>query len=97
MEAKKQRPPTIRAACAFDAKIYKIVDDIFNVSPCLVWNKKKFHFSDFCFQLPALLIDLLEKILSILSATEGTEDTEICQIINRDRIYQHMIFLVNPT
>jgi hypothetical protein len=49
MEAKKQRPPTIRAACAFDAKIYKIVDDIFNVSPCLVWNKKNFTFPIFVF------------------------------------------------
>ena len=53
---KKQQPPIIGATCAFDAKIYKIVGGIFNVSACGKGNKKKFKNSDFCFQLPSLLI-----------------------------------------
>ena len=38
-EAKKP-PPIIGRTCAFDAKIYKIVGDVFAVSVCVVWNKK---------------------------------------------------------
>jgi hypothetical protein len=49
--------PIIGATCAFDAKIYKIVDSIFAVSLCLVWNKKIFQISYFSFQLPSLLIE----------------------------------------
>ena len=30
----KKQPPIIGATCAFDAKIYKNVDGIFNVSSC---------------------------------------------------------------
>jgi hypothetical protein len=60
-------PPIIGRTCAFDAKIYKNVDTIFAVSPCVVWNKKFYQFSDFSFQPPAFLIDLLEKILPILT------------------------------
>ncbi|HCO93707.1 MAG TPA: hypothetical protein DIU00_07120 [Phycisphaerales bacterium] len=67
---KKRRAPIIGATCGFDAKIYKIVDGFFDVNPCLIWNKKFFQFSDFCFQLQAHLVDLLEKILPILSATD---------------------------
>jgi len=33
--AKKARPPIIGATCAFDAKIYKNVDAVLAVSPCL--------------------------------------------------------------
>ena len=57
----------IGAICRFDAKIYKIVDGFFDVSLCVVWNKKKLQISDFCFQLQAVLVDLLEKILPILT------------------------------
>jgi hypothetical protein len=53
----KNSPPIIGATCAFDAKIYKIVDGFFDVSPCVVWNKKFFQFSDFSFQLPSLLVE----------------------------------------
>jgi hypothetical protein len=54
---RKSSPPIIGATCAFDAKIYKIVDSLFAVSLCMVWNKNFFQFSDFSFQLPSLLID----------------------------------------
>jgi len=50
-------PSIIGATCAFDAKIYKIVDSNFAVSSCLVLNKKNFQISDFCFQLPSLLVE----------------------------------------
>jgi hypothetical protein len=53
----KNSPPIIGATCAFDAKIYKIVDNVFGVSPCVEWNKKFFQFSDFSFQLPSLLVE----------------------------------------
>jgi len=65
--AEKRRPPIIGATCAFDAKIYKNVDAIFDVSLYMTWNKKNFQFSDFCFQLQADLVDFLEKILPILT------------------------------
>jgi len=48
---------TIGATCAFDAKIYKNVGDVFNVSSGRTGNKKKFQISDFCFQLPARLVE----------------------------------------
>ena len=51
----------------FDAKIYKIVDGVFDVSLCLAGDKKFFQISDFCFQLQADLIDFLEKILPRLT------------------------------
>jgi hypothetical protein len=54
---RKLTPPIIGATCAFDAKIYKIVDSLFAVSPCLEGNNKFFQFSDFCFQLPSLLVE----------------------------------------
>jgi hypothetical protein len=50
-------PLIIGATCAFDAKIYKNVDGLFAVSPCLIWNKNFFQISDFSFQLPALLVE----------------------------------------
>jgi hypothetical protein len=56
-EGKKRQPPIIGRTCAFDAKIYKIVDGIFGLSACGEGNKKNFKNCDFCFQLPALLID----------------------------------------
>jgi hypothetical protein len=43
----------------FDAKIYKNVDGIFNVSSCGEWNKKNFENSDFYFQLPSLLVETM--------------------------------------
>jgi len=64
---RKGAPPTIGRTCAFDAKIYKIVDTIFAVSLCVVWNKKIFKLFYFYFQLPTLLVDLLDKILPILT------------------------------
>jgi hypothetical protein len=57
----------------FDAKIYKIVDSILAVSPCVVWNKKFFKISDFSFQLPSLLVDFLEKILPVLTVISDTD------------------------
>ena len=63
----KRRAPIIGATCAFDAKIYKIVDGIFDVSAFVIWNKKIFKLFYFWFQLPSFLIDLLEKILPILT------------------------------
>jgi hypothetical protein len=53
----KNSPPIIGATCAFDAKIYKIVDNVFAISPCVVRNKKFFKISDFSFQLPSLLVE----------------------------------------
>jgi len=43
----KRRAPIIGATCAFDAKIYKIVDALFAVSLCVVWNKKNLEFPIF--------------------------------------------------
>jgi len=54
-------------------KKYKIVDEIFAVSACVIWNKKFFKIPDFSFQLPSLLIDFLEKILPILMFMVGTD------------------------
>jgi len=42
----------------FDAKIYKIVGGIFDVSVCVVWNKKFFNFFDFYSQLPSFLVEI---------------------------------------
>ena len=53
----KKRPPIIGATCAFDAKIYKNVDGVFDVSACGGGDKKIFKNCDFCFQLPALLVE----------------------------------------
>ena len=50
-------PPIIGATCAFDAKIYKNVDGIFDVSACEEGNKKNFKLFYFCFQLPSLLVE----------------------------------------
>jgi len=66
-EDEKKAPPIIGATCGFDAKIYKIVDSFFSVSPCLTRDKNFFQISDFCFQLQADLVDLLDKILPILT------------------------------
>jgi len=70
---RKRRASIIGATCAFDAKIYKIVDTIIAVSSYVVWNKKFFDFLDFSFQLPSLLVDFLEKILPILTVMPGTD------------------------
>jgi hypothetical protein len=56
------RAPIIGATCGFDAKIYKIVGGVFDVSACGQGNKKNFKILDFCFQLPSVLIDFLPKI-----------------------------------
>jgi len=53
----EKRAPIIGATCVFDAKIYKIVGGIVAVSTCGEGNKKIFKNSDFCFQLPALLVE----------------------------------------
>jgi len=50
-------PLIIGATCAFDAKIYKNVDNFFAVSLCPRSNKKYFQISDFSFQLPSLLVE----------------------------------------
>ena len=54
---RKNSPPIIGATCAFDAKIYKIVDSFFVVSLFLVRYKNFFQLFDFSFQLPSLLIE----------------------------------------
>ena len=61
-------------------KKYKIVDAIFAVSPCLVWNKKIFKLFYFCFQLPTVLIDFLGKILPILTPKKTTINHELTRI-----------------
>jgi hypothetical protein len=55
----KSSASIIGATCAFDAKIYKIVDGNFNVSSCGKWNKKIFKLFYFCFQLPSLLVEMM--------------------------------------
>jgi len=74
-EAEKA-PPTIGRTCAFDAKIYKNVDTVFAVSPCAEWNKKLFKLFHFYFQLPALLVEFLEKILPTLTDKKTTINHE---------------------
>ena len=69
--SQKRRPPIIGRTCAFDAKIYKIVDSVFDVNACEEGNKKIFKLFYFCFQLPSFLIDLLEKNLPILTRFPG--------------------------
>jgi len=56
-EGKKSSAPIIGATCAFDAKIYKIVGGVFDVSSGRTGNKKNFQISDFCFQLPSHLVE----------------------------------------
>jgi hypothetical protein len=56
-EAKKSSASIIGATCGFDAKIYKIVGGIFNVSACGTGDKKLFKNSDFCSALPSLLVE----------------------------------------
>ena len=51
-------PSIIGATCAFDAKIYKIVDSFLAVSSCSARIKKKFQLFYFCFQLPSLLVEI---------------------------------------
>jgi hypothetical protein len=56
------RPPFFRGTmgalsiigptCAFESKIYKIVDSIFAVSLCVIWNKKFLTFSILVFNYP---------------------------------------------
>jgi len=53
----KKPPPIIGATCAFDAKIYKIVDDIFAITPYRSSNKKFSKLFYFYFQLPSLLVE----------------------------------------
>ena len=53
----KSSASIIERTCAFDAKIYKIVDGIVNVSACGGWNNKIFKLFYFCFQLPSLLVE----------------------------------------
>ena len=53
----KKSPPIIGATCGFDAKIYKNVGGVFDVSSGRTRNKKNFQISDFCFQLPAHLVE----------------------------------------
>jgi len=63
----ERRAPIIERTCTFDAKIYKIVDSIFAVSPCVVWNKKIFKLLYFSFQLSSLLVEKFFEILPILT------------------------------
>jgi len=55
----KKQPPIIGATCAFDAKIYKNVDGVFDVSACVEGNKKNFKLFYFCFQLSSLLVETM--------------------------------------
>jgi len=52
----KNNASIIGRVCGFDAKIYKILGEYFDVTSCWVRDKKFFKIFDFCFQLPALLI-----------------------------------------
>jgi len=52
------QPPIIERTCVFDAKIYKNVDGLFDVTCCWKSNKKKFKISDFCSALPSLLVEI---------------------------------------
>jgi len=63
----KKAAPIIGATCAFGAKIYKIVDSFFGITSCRAKSKKIFKIFDFCFQLPSLLVDFLDKILANLT------------------------------
>ena len=60
----KSSASIIGATCAFDAKIYKIVDGIFNVSSCGGVNKKNFKLFYFCSALPSLLVENSLKIVN---------------------------------
>jgi hypothetical protein len=61
---RKGSPPTIGRVCAFDAKIYKNVDWIFDVSACEEGNKKIFRLFYFCSALPSLLVENSVKIVN---------------------------------
>jgi hypothetical protein len=52
----ERRAPIIGRTCTFDAKIYKIVDRLFNVSCCGKRSKKNFKIFNFCSALPSLLV-----------------------------------------
>jgi len=54
---KKAAPPTIGRTCAFDAKIYKIVDGVIDVSACGGGDKKSFKLFYFCSALQTLLVE----------------------------------------
>jgi hypothetical protein len=58
-QGRKGSSPTIGRVCAFDAKIYKIVDGVFDVSACVEGNKKNFKPFYFCFQLSSLLVETM--------------------------------------
>jgi hypothetical protein len=53
---RKGAPPIIGWVCVFDAKFYKIVGGIFDVTCCWIRNKKNFKIFDFCSALPSFLI-----------------------------------------
>jgi len=53
----ERRASTIGPTCAFDAKIYKNVGCIFNVSALLILSKKNFNFFHFCSALSSVLVD----------------------------------------
>jgi hypothetical protein len=57
----KNKPPIIGATCAFDAKIYKNVGEVFAVSVLLIKNKKNFQIFDFSLALPSLLVEFSPK------------------------------------
>ena len=67
MAPAKRRPPIIGAICAFDAKIYKIVGGVFDVSACGEGNKKNFKNCDFCSALPSLLVENLPEFYLFFS------------------------------
>jgi len=58
----KSSASIIGATCAFDAKIYKNIGGIFDVSACGEGNKKLFQFFNFSFQLPSLLVEIVPLI-----------------------------------
>jgi hypothetical protein len=54
---RKSSASIIGRVCAFDAKIYKNVGGVFDVSSGRTGNKKNFQISDFCSALPSLLVE----------------------------------------
>ena len=89
-EAKKSSASTIGATCAFDAKIYKIVDGFFDVTSCGIRNKKKFQNSDFSFQLPSLLVENSTQIANRSNGGASPPTVDVAgfprpQMVNRTR------------
>ena len=89
---RKARPPTIERTCAFDAKIYKIVDAIFAVSLFVVWDKKYLNFFIFTFNYHRFW----SKTCLFFAHFNVQNGPSVFHPERNRRIYHHVIFLVNP-